>query len=115
MSERLVVLATEGNPLATSTFVESWLTHSDGGVSEWVCRDLVPRIMRAAPAMLIEEASRTPKGGEALKTCVDFALAGVLASPQIDVIEHLQVSSDSAKRLLKEVVGQLRNPNPDWP
>jgi len=115
MSERVVVLATEGNRLANGTFVESWLTHSDGGVSEWVCRDLVPRIMKAAPATLIEEASRTPKGGEALQTCVDFSLAGVLASPQIDAIERVQVSGDSASQLLKKIVSQLRNPNPDWP
>lgn len=118
MIDRLMELAESGDVSAVATFVDSWLTHTDGGNMEWVCQSLVPKLFQGPETTiraLIEHSSLTPRGRDALLGCVDFALAGNLASKEIDAIEHLSFRDTGASALKVEVARHLRNPNPDWP
>jgi hypothetical protein len=118
MIDRLLELAESGDAAAVNAFVDSWLTRTDGGTGEWVCSSLVPKLFRRTEPVtraLIERASSTAKGREALLVCVDFSLAGNLPSKEIDAIEQLTFNQPAASELKDEVVRHLRNPNPDWP
>jgi hypothetical protein len=118
MIDRLMELAESGDVSAVAAFVDSWLTHTDGGNMEWVCQSLVPKLFQGPETTiraLIERSSLTPRGRDALLGCVDFALAGNLPGKDIDAIEHLIFRDAGASALKAEVVRHLRNPNPDWP
>jgi hypothetical protein len=118
MIDRLWELTESGDASAIAAFVDSWLTKTDGGTAQWVCSDPVPKLFKRPEPVtraLIERASSTAKGREALLVCVDFSLAGNLARKEIDAIEHLTFREPAASALKAEVVRHLRNPNPDWP
>jgi hypothetical protein len=118
MIDQLIELAESGDASAVNAFVGSWLTRTDGGNGQWVCRSLVPRLFRGPERTiraLIGRSSLTPKGREALLGCVDYSLAGNVVGKEIDAIEHLSFSEPAASALTAEIVRHLRNPNPDWP
>lgn len=118
MIDQLLRLAESGDASAVNAFVDSWLTRTDGGNWQWVCRSLVPRLFRGPESTiraLIKRSSSTPKGREALLGCIDYSLAGNVADTEIDAIQHLTFSEPAASALKAKIVRHLRNPNPDWP
>jgi hypothetical protein len=115
MLEQLVSLAEKKNRYAVRTFAESLLSHTDGAATEWVSLDVVPRLMKAVPKLLIEESAKQSRSADRL---VDAILYSRAAPPrdraQIAAIRALHVSGTEARALQAKLVHELTFP-PDWP
>jgi hypothetical protein len=115
-TERLLIdLAADGDSAAMMTFVESWLTNTDGGIAEATCLSDVARLIDAQPGLLLNAAVRGGSHAEDVMVICAKNFSGTDSGVRrAEQLKRLELAADlSAFRA--RLVEQLEHQDPEWP